>query len=85
MTIKLAADREPRRLRPVLTRKAGGPQPRAAKSARAQQRRQEILQIATDTFAACGYSDASLAEIADLAGCPQLTSSVPEPYAAVDR
>jgi hypothetical protein len=41
--IKRAADREPRKLRSLTLKKAGGPQPRPTKSARAQQRRQETL------------------------------------------
>ncbi|WP_267896245.1 MULTISPECIES: TetR family transcriptional regulator [Streptomyces] len=49
----------------------GERQPRAGKSLRAQQRRQEILQIAMDTFAARGYNNASLQEIADRAGVTQ--------------
>ncbi|WP_328777977.1 TetR family transcriptional regulator [Streptomyces canus] len=49
----------------------GGRQPRTGKSLKAQQRRQEILQIAMDTFAARGYNNASLQEIADRAGVTQ--------------
>ena len=49
----------------------GERQPRAGKSLKAQQRRQEILQIAVDTFAARGYNNASLQEIADRAGVTQ--------------
>ncbi|OAH10694.1 TetR/AcrR family transcriptional regulator [Streptomyces jeddahensis] len=49
----------------------GRREPRAGKSLKAQQRRQEILQIAMDTFAARGYNNASLAEIADRAGVTQ--------------
>ncbi|MFD5229028.1 TetR/AcrR family transcriptional regulator [Streptomyces qaidamensis] len=49
----------------------GERQPRAGKSLKAQQRRQEILQIAMDTFAARGYNNASLQEIADRAGVTQ--------------
>ncbi|MFJ8715344.1 TetR/AcrR family transcriptional regulator [Streptomyces violaceus] len=49
----------------------GKPQPRTGKSLKAQQRRQEILQIAMDTFAARGYNNASLQEIADRAGVTQ--------------
>ncbi|MER6530207.1 TetR family transcriptional regulator [Streptomyces sp. NPDC001508] len=46
-------------------------QPRTGKSLKAQQRRQEILRIAVDTFAARGYNNASLQEIADRAGVTQ--------------
>jgi AcrR family transcriptional regulator len=49
----------------------GDRQPRTGKSLKAQQRRQEILQIAMDTFAARGYNNASLQEIADRAGVTQ--------------
>ncbi|MEV5440019.1 TetR family transcriptional regulator [Streptomyces sp. NPDC052682] len=49
----------------------GERQPRAGKSLKAQRRRQEILQIAMDTFAARGYNNASLQEIADRAGVTQ--------------
>ncbi|MDX3224611.1 TetR/AcrR family transcriptional regulator [Streptomyces sp. ME19-01-6] len=49
----------------------GKPQPRTGKSLKAQQRRQEILGIAMDAFAAHGYNNASLAEIADRAGVTQ--------------
>ncbi|WP_267882543.1 TetR family transcriptional regulator [Streptomyces griseus] len=49
----------------------GERQPRAGKSLKAQQRRQEILRIAMDTFAARGYNNASLQEIADRAGVTQ--------------
>ena len=49
----------------------GERQPRRGKSLKAQQRRQEILQIAMDTFAARGYNNASLQEIADRAGVTQ--------------
>ncbi|MDQ0835990.1 AcrR family transcriptional regulator [Streptomyces achromogenes] len=49
----------------------GERQPRTGKSLKAQQRRQEILQIAMDTFAARGYNNASLQEIADRAGITQ--------------
>jgi AcrR family transcriptional regulator len=49
----------------------GERQPRTGKSLKAQQRRQEILQIAMDTFAARGYNNASLQEIADRAGVTQ--------------
>lgn len=48
-----------------------GREPRAGKSLKAQQRRQEILRIAMDTFAARGYNNASLAEIAERAGVTQ--------------
>ncbi|MFI6929658.1 TetR family transcriptional regulator [Streptomyces sp. NPDC050287] len=48
-----------------------GKEPRTGKSLKAQQRRQEILQIAMDTFAARGYNNASLQEIADRAGVTQ--------------
>ncbi|MET8081863.1 TetR family transcriptional regulator [Streptomyces sp. NPDC005303] len=53
------------------SRPNGERQPRAGKSLKAQQRRQEILQIAMDTFAARGYNNASLQEIADRAGITQ--------------
>ncbi|MGK5694650.1 TetR family transcriptional regulator [Streptomyces sp. URMC 128] len=49
----------------------GERQPRTGKSLKAQRRRQEILQIAMDTFAARGYNNASLQEIADRAGVTQ--------------
>jgi AcrR family transcriptional regulator len=49
----------------------GERQPRTGKSLKAQQRRQEILGIAMDTFAARGYNNASLQEIADRAGVTQ--------------
>lgn len=49
----------------------GERQPRTGKSLKAQQRRQEILRIAMDTFAARGYNNASLQEIADRAGVTQ--------------
>ncbi|MFI6858165.1 TetR family transcriptional regulator [Streptomyces sp. NPDC050416] len=48
-----------------------GKEPRTGRSLKAQQRRQEILQIAMDTFAARGYNNASLQEIADRAGVTQ--------------
>jgi AcrR family transcriptional regulator len=48
-----------------------GREPRTGKSLKAQARRQEILEIAMDTFAARGYNNASLAEIADRAGVTQ--------------
>jgi AcrR family transcriptional regulator len=47
------------------------PEPRTGKSLKAQARRHEILGIAMDTFAARGYNNASLAEIADRAGVTQ--------------
>jgi AcrR family transcriptional regulator len=50
---------------------SGERQPRAGKSLKAQRRRQEILQIAMDTFADRGYNNASLQEIADRAGVTQ--------------
>ncbi|MEU0389298.1 TetR family transcriptional regulator [Streptomyces chartreusis] len=53
------------------SRPNGERQPRTGKSLKAQQRRQEILQIAMDTFAARGYNNASLQEIADRAGVTQ--------------
>ena len=53
------------------SRPDGERKPRAGKSLKAQQRRQEILQIAMDTFAARGYNNASLQEIADRAGVTQ--------------
>ncbi|MFI9770360.1 TetR/AcrR family transcriptional regulator [Streptomyces sp. NPDC052415] len=46
-------------------------QPRTPRSAEAKQRQQDILQIAMDTFAARGYNNASLQEIADRAGLTQ--------------
>ncbi|MFI1035483.1 TetR family transcriptional regulator [Streptomyces sp. NPDC020951] len=52
-------------------RKADGPQPRTARSLKAQQKRDEILHIAMDAFATRGYNNASLAEIADRAGVTQ--------------
>ncbi len=45
--------------------------PRAPRSVEARRRQQEILHIATDTFAARGYNNASLAEIADRVGLTQ--------------
>lgn len=45
--------------------------PRTPRSPEARQRQQDILHIATDTFAARGYNNASLAEIADRAGLTQ--------------
>ncbi|WP_267883881.1 TetR/AcrR family transcriptional regulator [Streptomyces sp. NRRL WC-3549] len=55
---------------------AGGPGrrpagPRVPRSPKARQRQQDILHIAMDTFAARGYHNASLAEIADRAGLTQ--------------
>lgn len=53
-------------------KKAGGARrPRVPKSPEARQRSQEILRIAMETFAARGYNNASLAEIADRAGLTQ--------------
>ncbi|MFD1832285.1 MULTISPECIES: TetR family transcriptional regulator C-terminal domain-containing protein [Streptomyces] len=53
-------------------KKAGGAvRPRVPRSPEARQRQQEILHIAMDTFAARGYNNASLAEIADRAGVTQ--------------
>ncbi|MFE5794239.1 TetR/AcrR family transcriptional regulator [Streptomyces sp. NPDC056503] len=46
-------------------------QPRTPRSPEAKQRQQDILRIAMDTFAARGYNNASLQEIADLAGLTQ--------------
>ncbi|WP_282085473.1 TetR/AcrR family transcriptional regulator [Streptomyces tendae] len=54
--------------RPTRRPKAG---PRTPRSPEALRRQQEILSIATDTFAARGYNNASLAEIADRAGLTQ--------------
>ncbi|MFG3338131.1 TetR/AcrR family transcriptional regulator [Streptomyces tendae] len=45
--------------------------PRTPRSPEAKQRQREILQIASDTFAARGYNNASLAEIAEQAGLTQ--------------
>ncbi|WP_256979485.1 TetR/AcrR family transcriptional regulator [Streptomyces sp. NRRL B-24085] len=45
--------------------------PRVPRSAEAQRRQQDILRIAMDTFAARGYNNASLAEIADRVGLTQ--------------
>ncbi|MFE6286615.1 TetR/AcrR family transcriptional regulator [Streptomyces sp. NPDC057877] len=45
--------------------------PRAPRSAEARRRQQDILHIAMDTFAARGYNNASLAEIADRVGLTQ--------------
>ncbi|WP_443075993.1 TetR family transcriptional regulator C-terminal domain-containing protein [Streptomyces sp. NBC_01716] len=50
---------------------AGPAQPRTPRSPGARQRREEILRIAMETFAARGYNNASLAEIADRAGLTQ--------------
>lgn len=44
---------------------------RAPRSVKARRRQQDILHIATDTFAARGYNNASLAEIADRVGLTQ--------------
>ncbi|MFF8093103.1 TetR/AcrR family transcriptional regulator [Streptomyces sp. NPDC016675] len=54
-------------------RPARGPvaKPRTPRSPAARRRQQDILNIATDTFAARGYHNASLAEIADRAGLTQ--------------
>ncbi|MDQ0401658.1 TetR/AcrR family transcriptional regulator [Streptomyces sp. NBC_01723] len=54
--------------RPTRRPKAG---PRTPRSPEARRRQQDILEIATDTFAARGYHNASLAEIADRAGLTQ--------------
>ncbi|MFC9944596.1 TetR/AcrR family transcriptional regulator [Streptomyces pratensis] len=45
--------------------------PRTPRSAEAKKRQQQILHIATDTFGARGYNNASLAEIAEQAGLTQ--------------
>ncbi|GGS19492.1 TetR/AcrR family transcriptional regulator [Streptomyces rubiginosohelvolus] len=45
--------------------------PRKPRSPEARQRQQDILAIAMDTFAARGYNNASLAEIADRVGLTQ--------------
>lgn len=45
--------------------------PRVPRSPEARQRQQDILQIAMDAFAARGYNNASLAEIAERAGLTQ--------------
>ncbi|MFD0306177.1 TetR/AcrR family transcriptional regulator [Streptomyces sp. NPDC127119] len=45
--------------------------PRVPRSPEARQRQQDILHIAMDTFAARGYNNASLAEIAERAGLTQ--------------
>lgn len=53
-------------------RPAGRPaKPRTPRSPEARQRQQDILSIAMDTFAARGYNNASLAEIADRVGLTQ--------------
>ncbi|MGW1084006.1 TetR family transcriptional regulator [Kitasatospora sp. NPDC002522] len=57
--------------RPHPAHRKAAAQPRPARSAQAQQRQQDILQIATEAFAARGYNKASLAEIADVAGVTQ--------------
>ena len=54
--------------RPTRRPKSG---PRTPRSPEARRRQQDILQIATDAFAARGYNNASLAEIADRAGLTQ--------------
>ncbi|MFE0202833.1 TetR/AcrR family transcriptional regulator [Streptomyces sp. NPDC058985] len=54
--------------RPTRRPKSG---PRTPRSPEARRRQQDILEIATDTFAARGYNNASLAEIADRAGLTQ--------------
>ncbi|MEV5014388.1 TetR/AcrR family transcriptional regulator [Streptomyces sp. NPDC053780] len=54
--------------RPTRRPKSG---PRTPRSPEARRRQQDILEIATDTFAARGYHNASLAEIADRAGLTQ--------------
>ncbi|SCK44077.1 transcriptional regulator, TetR family [Streptomyces sp. LamerLS-316] len=65
------------RLRRVSTDKAAPTAPRAGRTGRrerspaAQERHDEILGIAMETFAARGYGKASLAEIADRAGLTQ--------------
>ncbi|MFE1990324.1 TetR/AcrR family transcriptional regulator [Streptomyces parvulus] len=58
---------------PSVGRSRRGPKtgPRTPRSPEARRRQQEILNIATDTFAARGYNNASLAEIADRAGLTQ--------------
>ncbi|WP_229924872.1 TetR/AcrR family transcriptional regulator [Streptomyces sulfonofaciens] len=52
-------------------RASGRPAPRLPRSPEAQRRRQEILHTAVETFAARGYHNASLAEIADRVGLTQ--------------
>ncbi|MFJ3600213.1 TetR/AcrR family transcriptional regulator [Streptomyces sp. NPDC090126] len=55
-----------------VSRPARGPaQPRTPRSPEARQRQQDILAIAMDTFAARGYNNASLAEIAERVGLTQ--------------
>ncbi|WP_255385750.1 TetR/AcrR family transcriptional regulator [Streptomyces parvus] len=55
-----------------VSRPARGPAgPRTPRSPEARQRQQDILAIAMDTFAARGYNNASLAEIADRVGLTQ--------------
>ncbi|MFD7704812.1 TetR/AcrR family transcriptional regulator [Streptomyces caelestis] len=54
--------------RPARNRGAG---PRVPRSVEARKRQQDILRIAMDAFAARGYNNASLAEIADRAGLTQ--------------
>lgn len=63
---------------PVSNQSAGSPgrtsgarTPRTPRSPEARQRQRDILHIAMDTFAARGYNNASLAEIADRAGLTQ--------------
>jgi len=60
---------------PVSNQSAGTPgrsvKPRTPRSPEARQRQRDILHIAMDTFAARGYNNASLAEIADRAGLTQ--------------
>ncbi|GHH94228.1 TetR/AcrR family transcriptional regulator [Streptomyces capillispiralis] len=46
-------------------------EPRTPRSPEARQRQRDILHIAMDTFAARGYNNASLAEIAERAGLTQ--------------
>ncbi|MFG3003547.1 TetR/AcrR family transcriptional regulator [Streptomyces calvus] len=46
-------------------------EPRTPRSPQARRRQQDILAIAMDTFAARGYNNASLAEIAERAGVTQ--------------
>ncbi|MFF8102926.1 TetR family transcriptional regulator [Streptomyces sp. NPDC014986] len=52
-------------------RPARGAEPRTPRSPQARRRQRDILHIAMDTFAARGYNNASLAEIADRAGLTQ--------------
>lgn len=60
---------------PVSNQSAGGSgraaTPRTPRSPEARKRQRDILHIATDAFAARGYNNASLAEIADRAGLTQ--------------